>query len=145
MRELAKKAGRCLVYIPPVCHGDHGAESRLVASMSSSQSAYWPVVQPWTSHSMRPTGGRVDSGIRLCPGAGPRLTPDRLNSRLTNRAISVRRSDSMGRVAEGRVAAAPEQQRRRLVIACLNVAHPADDDLVVAACQHVLDRAFQRG
>ena len=48
------------------------------------------------------------------------------------------------RAASGEVAAAPVQQRGGVVVPGLYVAHPADDDLVIAARQVVLDHALDR-
>jgi hypothetical protein len=72
--------------VPAARRDGHRAASRVVASVSSSQSAYWLAVQPWTSHSMRPTSGLA----RVQTIWAARLTGTRSFARLARRCTMVR-------------------------------------------------------
>jgi len=102
-----------------------------MAALRRRQTRITPIVrdmiQHFRDHAGRPAAlaSRSPAGARRKPGSGAGAGSDR--------------------AAEGNVLTAPEQQRGRLAVTSLRVAHPADDDLVISARQPVLDRALQRG
>src|SRR5215831_6796201 len=59
----------------------HSAVSRVAASVSSSQAAYSPVVQPWTSQSMRATSELARAQTICAARRGSRLLGDRKSRR----------------------------------------------------------------